>query len=125
MRKKEGLGTGCAAAGLGVIPGVLIMGPVVFANGASILSSERLVPVILSYVILGSIGGAISAWQRATASTWRIVIWLTLPGFGMVFFMGKDIGLIFQLVYCAVPFSSACLGVAVVSLIVRLVVRRE
>ena len=94
--KKESLGIGCAATRLGVIPGVFIMGLVVFADGAPILSSEQLLPVILNYVILGSIGGAISAWPRATVSTWRIVIWFTLPGFGMVFFMGKNIGLLFS-----------------------------
>ena len=103
---------GLVTAAIGIIPAFFIVGVAVFADGPPIISIRRLALVIGVYLILGFISGIISK-QRTTG------IWLSLPAFLIVFTLGSDIGLIYQMLYCLIVLASVCSGTFLGTLVVR------
>ncbi len=92
------------------MPAALVVGAAVFADGPPILSAERLVPVVVTYLAVSAIFSFIwrlisrtSAWRR-----WGVLI--SIPGLIAVALLGTDIGVGYQSLYTAVTFCSACLG---------------
>ena len=112
MSKRTKLIIGFVTIGIGIIPGLFIVGVAVFADGPPIISSQRLSPVIGVYLVLGFIFGIIS-------KRWRTGVWLSLPALLIVFTLGSDIGLIFQSLYCVAVLVPACSSAFVGALLTR------
>ena len=53
------------------VPASFVAGAAVFANGAGILSAERVVPVIATYLIVGAIFSFVCRLIWPTATWWH------------------------------------------------------
>ena len=114
------------AAVLVGVPASFVAGAAVFANGGvSILSAERIVPVALTYLIVGAIVGFSFRLIWLKSSWWRWGVAISLPGFLIVGLMGRDIGLGYQGLYVVLLFASACSGAFIGALPAALVRRGE
>jgi hypothetical protein len=121
-RTPKPIGCYILAVVIGVLPGLFIVGVVVFANGAPILSAERLVPVIVTYVSLGGIFSFIYNLIRSPVSPWRWGIWMSIPAFASIALLGRDLGLKLQSLYFVITLASACLG-AYIGMWIALLIR--
>ena len=93
------------------LPSSLVAGAAVFADGPSILSSERVVPVVAVYlVVVGLFGFAFRLIWR-TSNWLRYGISISTSAFFIVGLLGTDIGLRYQLLYVVMIAASASAGV--------------
>ena len=92
------------------IPASFVAGAAVFADGAGILSGERVVPVVLTYLILGAIFGFIYRLIWPTAIWWHWGISISIPALLTVGLLGRDIGLAYQSLYVVGALASASSG---------------
>ena len=95
---------------IGVLPALFIVGVALFANGAPLLSAERLVPIIGAYVIFGAIFSSICNLIWSTPTSWRWGFWISIPAFGSIGLFGREVGLTLQSLYFVITLASACLG---------------
>ena len=92
------------------VPASFVAGAAVFADGAPILSAERIVPVVVTYLVVGAI---FSFFCRLI---WQIVPWwhwgisVSIPAVFTVGLLGKDIGPGYQAVYFIAGLVSASSG---------------
>ena len=96
-----------------VVPGVpasFVAGAAVFADGPSILSAERVVPVVVVYLALAAIFSFVSRLLWPDSTWWRLGVSISIPAFFTVGLLGKDIGLAHQSLYLAITVASACSG---------------
>lgn len=92
-------------------PGSFVVGPAVFADGGPVLSPERLVPIIASYIFLGAIAGLVCRFIYSTDLWWPWGTVVSIPAFLSILLFGSDIGVGFQLLYFVMSWAFACLGV--------------
>ena len=85
-------------------------GAAVFADGAPILSAERIVPVVLTYLVVGAIFSFSCRLIWKTASWWHWGLSVSLPAVITVVLLGKDIGPGYQAVYLVAALVSASSG---------------
>ena len=95
------------------LPSSLVAGAAVFADGPSILSAERLVPVVVVYLALGAIFGFMARLVWPAPTWWRWGVSISIPAFFTVGLLGRDIGLAYQSLYVAMSVASACSGALV------------
>ena len=92
------------------LPVSLVAGAAVFADGPPILSAERVVPVVVVYLVVAALFGFASRLIRRTSDWWRWGVSISVPAFLTVGLFGRDIGLGFQSLYVVVIVASACIG---------------
>ena len=92
------------------VPASLVVGAAVFADGSAILSAERIVPVVLTYLAVGAIFSFICRliWQATPWWNWGVSI--SIPAVFTVGLLGTDIGPGYQTGYVAAALVSASLG---------------
>ena len=95
---------------IGVLPAFFVLGAALFADGASILSAERLVPLAIAYVLLGMSLGLIYNLIRSDVLSWYLGIWISIPALPSALLFGRDVGLAYQSLYLVASLASACLG---------------
>ena len=92
------------------VPASFVAGAAVFADGAPILSAERIVPVVVTYVVVGAIFSFFCRLIRQTAPWWHWGISVSIPALFMVVLLGRDIGAGYQAMYFAAALVSASSG---------------
>ena len=92
------------------VPASFVAGAAVFADGAHILSAERIAPVAVTYLALGAIFGFVSRLVLPTASWWRVGVSISLPALFTVGLLGTDIGVAYQSLYIGLTLVSASIG---------------
>jgi hypothetical protein len=92
------------------VPASFVAGAAVFADGAPILSAERIVPVAATYVVVGAIFSFFCRLIWQTIPWWHWGILVSLPAVFVVGLLGKDIGPGYQAVYVMVALVSASSG---------------
>ena len=92
------------------IPASFVAGAAVFADGPSILSVERVVPVVVVYAAVAAIFSFVSRLVWSASTWWRWGIPISMPAFFTVGLLGRDIGLAYQSLYLALTVASACSG---------------
>ena len=92
------------------VPASFVAGAAVFANGAGILSPERVVAVIVTYLILGAIFSFACRLIWPTATWWHWGVSISVPAVFTVGLLGRDIGAAYQSLYVFVALASACSG---------------
>ena len=92
------------------VPASFVVGAAVFANGPSILSTERVVPVVVVYLAVAAIFGFVSRLVWPASTWWRWGVSISIPAFFTVGLLGRDIGLGYQSLYVAIALASACSG---------------
>ena len=98
------------AAVLAGVPASFVAGAAVFADGPSILSAERVVPVVVVYLVVAAIFSFVSRLVWPASTWWRWGVSISIPAFFTVGLLGKDIGLAYQSMYVAITVASACSG---------------
>ena len=98
------------AAVLAGVPASLVVGAAVFADGPTILSAERVVPVVVVYLAVAAMFSFVSRLVWATSSWRRLGLSISIAAFLTVGLLGRDIGLAYQSLYIAISVASACLG---------------
>lgn len=92
------------------VPAAFVAGAAVFADGAPILSAERIVPVVIAYLVMGAIFSFVCRLIWPTATWWHWGISVSLPAVFTVGLLGKDIGPGYQAVYVVTAWLSASAG---------------
>ena len=92
------------------VPASFVAGAAVFADGPSILSAERVVPVVVVYLAVAAIFGFVSRLLWPDSTWWRWGVSISIPAFFTVGLLGKDIGLAYQSLYLAITVASTCSG---------------
>ena len=92
------------------LPASLVAGAAVFADGPSILSAERVVPVVAVYLVGTALFGFASRLVQRTSDWWRWGVSISIPAFLIVGLQGGDIGLGYQSLYAGIVVTSACIG---------------
>ena len=95
---------------IGVLPAFFVLGAALFADGPSILSAERLVPLAIAYALLGMILGLIYNLIRSDARSWYLGIWISIPALPSALLFGRGVGPGYQLLYLTVTLACACVG---------------
>ena len=93
------------------VPASFVVGAAVFANGGvGILSAERVVPVVLTYLVAGAIFSFVCRliWPKVTWWHWGVTI--SIPAVFTVGLLGRDIGPAYQSLYVVGALASACFG---------------
>jgi len=92
------------------VPASFVAGAAVFADGAPILSAERIVPVVIAYLVMGAIFSFVCRliWHKATWWHWGISV--SIPAVFTVGLLGRDIGPGYQAVYIVTALLSASSG---------------
>ena len=98
------------------VPASLVAGAAVFADGAPILSPERIVPVVLTYLALGALFSFLCRLIWQTTSAWQWGISVSIPAVLTVALLGSDMGPGYQAGYVVAALASACFGGLVGSL---------
>lgn len=80
------------------LPASLVAGAAVFAEGPSILSSERVIPVVGVYLVAAGLFGFAFRLIWRISNWWRYGISISTPAFFAVGLLGTDIGLGYQFV---------------------------
>ena len=92
------------------IPASFVAGTAVFADGAPILSAERLVPVVIAYLVVGAIFSFACRLIWPTATWWHWGVSVSIPAVFTVGLLGMDIGSGYQLLYVVAALVSASSG---------------
>ena len=92
------------------VPASFVAGAAVFADGPPILSAERIVPVVVTYLVVGAIFSFLCRLIWQTASWWHWGISISVPAAITVALLGEDIGPGYQAVYFMVALESASTG---------------
>jgi hypothetical protein len=92
------------------LPASLVAGAAVFADGPSILSSERVIPVVGVYLVAAGLFGFAFRLIWRISNWWRYGISISTPAFFAVGLLGTDIGLGYQLLYVVMIVASASAG---------------
>ena len=92
------------------VPASFVAGAAVFADGAAILSAERIVPVVVTYLVVGAILSFFCRLIWKTAPWWHWGISVSIPAVLTVVLLGKDIGPGYQAVYFVAALVSASSG---------------
>ncbi len=105
---------GYVVAVLAGLPASFVVGAAVFGDGAPLLGAERLVPVIVTYLVLAAIGSLAFrlVWSKA-ATWWLLGVCISSAAFPIIALFGGDLGLPLQSLYFLVTLTSACLGATV------------
>ena len=101
---------GYVAALVTGVPASPVVGAAVFADGAGLLSAERLVPVVIVYLVWGTIASFACGLIWLSLAWWRWGLWFSVTGLAAIALLGTDMGVDFQMLYVAVTIASACLG---------------
>ena len=106
------------------VPASFVAGAAVFADGPPILSAERIVPVALTYVVVGSI------FSFCCRIIWRKIPWwhwgvsVSIPAVFTVILLGTDIGPGYQAGYIVAALASASTGAFIGALTAEAIKRR-
>ena len=92
------------------VPASFVAGAAVFADGPSILSAERVIPVVVVYLAVAAIFSFVSRLVWPASTWWRWGVSISIPAFFTVGLLGRDIGLAYQSLYLAMTVASACSG---------------
>ncbi len=92
------------------VPASFVAGAAVFADGPSILSAERVVPVVVVYMAVAATFISVSSLGWSGSWWWRLGVSLRIPAFFTVGLLGRDIGLAYQSLYLSMTVASACSG---------------
>ena len=92
------------------VPVSFVVGAAVFADGPSILSAERVVPVVGVYLAVGAIFSFVSRLVWRASAWWRWGVSISIPALFTVGLLGRDIGLGYQSLDVAMAVASACSG---------------
>ena len=112
-------------AALAGVPASFVAGAAVFADGAPILSAERVVPVVVTYLVLGAIFSFVCRLIWLTANWWHWGVSICVPAFLTVGLLGSDIGLGYQSLYVFMTLAFACSGAFIGSLPAAALRRRD
>lgn len=99
------------------VPASLVPGAAVFADGPPILSVERVVPVVVVYLVLTAILSFVSRLVWPASSWWRWGVSISIPALFIVGLMGRDIGVAYQSLYVVMTAASACAGALIGALL--------
>ena len=91
-------------------PAAFVVAAAAFGDGPPIFSAERVVPVIVVYVVSGVIAGLVASLFWSMTSWWGLGLQISILGLVAIVLLGQDIGLGFQLMYAAVTLVSARVG---------------
>jgi hypothetical protein len=92
------------------VPGSFVAGAAVFGDGPTILSAERIVPVMAVYLATAAIFSFVARLISSASSWWRWGVSISLPAFFTVGLLGRDIGVGYQSLFIAIVVVSACTG---------------
>ena len=74
------------------------------------MSAERVVPVVVTYLVAGAIFSFVCRLIWPTATWWRWGVTISIPAVFTVGLLGGDIGPAYQSLYVVGALASACFG---------------